>query len=554
MESKVIDPSQVSKGFKADRHIRRLRSVVIPTARFHPYKKPSSPPIQAEAIPEASIIHSIPNCKIKVDEKSSITSSDKPVDMKRFLGMPTKPKKRRYNNQDQPKYEDRNKTFAHVYVDLSNNCDLDNFERKIIRHFKPDCDVDVEFSDMKKVARISFKRREGKSPIKIGKYVLIDGHKYYLGKIFGKAEERRLTSTPVLDYEVIAQDINEAATFEDQWNIIEKKVLLSKHDLNRRADLIEWLNSQLCFGDIKGKFHVYGSTANGIGFKNADIDMFLLQPLIVGADGTMPNQISLDLLEDLKLLLTKIFRWPVGRVIEAKVPIVSVKIFNHFKMDISVKNMIGPKNSALIKHFTEIEPLFGKLAAIIKLWAKLRGLINHATSSYSIVLLVMFFCQFYDLLPSVKEIQANSKSSELICDEETGETFRVDFNSSNFKRTSSKYELIELLVQFFTQYSMISPHQGVMSPYVGYGDTIPLVEEFKKDFPNFEVGIVNLQDIFELDKNVAIRWSPDTFNAIKHVRNRLNRLASDTSGADIMRCIFEVSRPRSSSDQSLSSL
>ena len=273
------------------------------------------------------------------------------------------------------------------------------------------------------------------------------------------------------------------------------------------------------------------------------------------ADATMPKKLSLDILKNLRVLLCKLFLFDVGTVINAKVPIISVKTFSHFKMDICVKNMLCLKNSALIKHFTEIEPLFGQLAAIIKLWAKLRGLINQTTNSYSIVLLVIFFCQFYDLLPSVKEMQEDSKSSEFISDEETGETFRVDYNSSNFKRNSSKYKLIDLLVQFFIVFSDISPdaHAGVMSPYLGYSDTIPLVEDFKKDFPNFNVGNVNLQDVFELDKNVAIGWSSETFPAIKEVANRLDHLNPDTLDADIMRCIFEVSRPRSSNDQSMSS-
>lgn len=84
---------------------------------------------------------------------------------------------------------------------------------------------------------------------------------------------------------------------------------------------------------------------------------------------------------------------------------------DNISVDISFQNGLAVETANLMHHLFDIQPEAAKLCLLMKKWLKIHKVV---VKNYSLVLLVVFFLQQYNYLPSIKTVQKNSSFSTVI--------------------------------------------------------------------------------------------------------------------------------------------
>ncbi|CAP36978.2 Protein CBG19735 [Caenorhabditis briggsae] len=168
---------------------------------------------------------------------------------------------------------------------------------------------------------------------------------------------------------------------------------------------------QRLFPDKCVMMQITGSTINGCGSYNSDVDMCLCYPTN-SYKGTVFDDFQNERSQSAKVLrkLDKAIRrskpgHPLRQhiryceMVPAKVPIIKLKMqgaYPDMEVDINVNNIAGIYNSHLTHYYSLIDARFPVLALAIKHWASRQG-VNNAQAgylnSYTIILLVVHFLQ-----------------------------------------------------------------------------------------------------------------------------------------------------------------
>ncbi|KAJ1348274.1 hypothetical protein KIN20_003535 [Parelaphostrongylus tenuis] len=146
-----------------------------------------------------------------------------------------------------------------------------------------------------------------------------------------------------------------------------------------------------------------GSTINGCGSYNSDMDLCLCIPM---ADGVTYSSQRSFALKTLRRLNSIIVRTPTLRgvvresvVIPAKVPIIKMALFPPYQeldVDLNVNNTAGIYNSHLIHYYSLLDQRFPAVCLLVKHWAINNGISDAASgtfNSYSLILLVLHYFQ-----------------------------------------------------------------------------------------------------------------------------------------------------------------
>lgn len=148
------------------------------------------------------------------------------------------------------------------------------------------------------------------------------------------------------------------------------------------------------------KVAVFGSSANGFGSPNADLDLCLCIPASA-ADFTIDGKG----VEAMTNLATKFADAGMRDVnterLTARIPIVKFNVPYSdngteilVECDLSLQNPLALLNTSLLRTYATISPMTCVLASIIKRWAKSRDINNpskHTLSSYGYVLMLTYF-------------------------------------------------------------------------------------------------------------------------------------------------------------------
>lgn len=81
-----------------------------------------------------------------------------------------------------------------------------------------------------------------------------------------------------------------------------------------------------------------------------------------------------------------------------------IPLLDHFTGEIAFDNDMGVRNSHLLRHLFEIQPEMLKFMHFIRIWG---NICNFNFKRYQITLLVIFFLQQMNLMPSIKRVQKN---------------------------------------------------------------------------------------------------------------------------------------------------
>lgn len=211
----------------------------------------------------------------------------------------------------------------------------------------------------------------------------------------------------------------------------------------------------------------FGSIITGLGIRTSDVDCYVSLPRWVR---TPPHKIVYKAKHTLMTqenIFAELFAIPM-----AKVPIVK---FYHVPTgrhcDVSFKSPSGVQNSKLIAYLLHMDKRALPLAILIKYWSKVHNLTGtNLMPNYSLMLLVIFYLQQVNVLPSVLILQ-DSVTEDVVDNWDTAFREITNYKSTN---NSSLYELIGGFFQYYKNFDFAS---NVVSPYLG----TPVAREiFKK--------------------------------------------------------------------------
>jgi DNA polymerase sigma len=180
----------------------------------------------------------------------------------------------------------------------------------------------------------------------------------------------------------------------------------SKEENEARQDLMDRLK-EIMNNNFEGQFpelNMYGSSANGLLMKRADIDICF--KIVLKEDDEIPaiiGKIS-RLLEEKDMVIILTLPW-------ARCPIIKFKDNKtNIKCDMCINNLLALRNTKLISDYVSIDIRVKQLGYIVKNWAKRRKINDTYTgtlSSYAFIIMLINFLQRCNppILPCLQQIR-----------------------------------------------------------------------------------------------------------------------------------------------------
>ncbi|KAM6391767.1 poly(A) RNA polymerase GLD2 isoform 2-T3 [Rhynochetos jubatus] len=182
-------------------------------------------------------------------------------------------------------------------------------------------------------------------------------------------------------------------------------------DLNRKEICRTQLQREIQRIFPQSRLFLVGSSLNGFGTRTSDGDLCLVVKEEPVNQKTEARRI-LSLVQ--KLFSTKLCYIERPQLIRAKVPIVKFRDkVSCVEFDLNVNNVVGIRNTFLLRTYAYIENRVRPLVLVVKKWARFHD-INDASrgtlSSYSLVLMVLHYLQTLPepILPSLQKMYPES--------------------------------------------------------------------------------------------------------------------------------------------------
>ncbi|CAJ1401037.1 unnamed protein product [Effrenium voratum] len=251
------------------------------------------------------------------------------------------------------------------------------------------------------------------------------------------------------------------------------------------------------------QIYAFGSSVNGFGDENSDVDLVVDMGPATPGDQRSWHGRAVDCLEAISDRLSEVEDVRVvEEVMTAKVPILKLKV-EGVDCDLSCNNLLPVFNTQLLRRYSELEPRVVELAGELKNWARKQGLhgaFNGHLSSYSFVLLAIFYMQQRGALPCLqREAETRPRAYH-----EGGKTFNVwmDEYLGTWRRKTSQ-ELDELSLRDFAIFMTEELGWGHHVVSVRLGQSLPLDK-----FPHLSVKYIDdeclhIEDPFDVQRNLA---------------------------------------------------
>ncbi|XP_072747868.1 poly(A) RNA polymerase, mitochondrial isoform X2 [Anoplolepis gracilipes] len=228
----------------------------------------------------------------------------------------------------------------------------------------------------------------------------------------------------------------------------------------------------------------FGSSLNGFGRKRCDLDLVLVSDNIEENKSasrlvfhTKPMKLSErhETKEFMRILASVMQHFISGvhnvrKILEARVPIIKFHYeYTNIECDLTTTNMTAVYMSELLYLYGEIDWRVRPLVTVIRKWAKSQEITSDVPgqwiTNFSLSLLVLFYLQQKDILPSLKLLKTYATHDDMRCTE-TGIdcTFLRDLEKlpAEFKYKSNQDNLESLLYGFFEYISTFDFHtQGM---------------------------------------------------------------------------------------------
>ncbi|KAI0234914.1 hypothetical protein L0F63_007129, partial [Massospora cicadina] len=160
----------------------------------------------------------------------------------------------------------------------------------------------------------------------------------------------------------------------------------------RQENLLSYLRDVLSKLFPDAELHPFGSTANGLGMVNADMDLCVCFPNPIRSKVT-----AVEFVEHMGTVLQQDGCFAeVKPLTRTRIPIIKLTHRDGLSSDIGFENRLALWNTRMLKTYAEIDSRLKKLVYLVKHWSKQRSINEpyHGTlSSYCYVLMVIFFLQ-----------------------------------------------------------------------------------------------------------------------------------------------------------------
>jgi len=339
---------------------------------------------------------------------------------------------------------------------------------------------------------------------------------------------------------------NQSYSLDEQYEKLALMVAASDERLNLFEHVIVDIQAVLEL-EFPGCLVVpYGSSTNGCALQDSDLDLFIDIPSLKGTNPQRKTHIVAD-------CLRRVERYRSATpIVKARMPI--VKMFDRkskIKIDINVTCEIGVKNSKFLNYCRLLDDRCEQLVRIIKYFCYCHQITGSGPgthfTNYSIVLMVIFYLQVKEILPSVEVLQYGIQKE--YCDHcPCG--WNLAFNKMYKHENKCKESLRELVRGFFHFYKGFSFETQVVCPLVGYSisklrmkhgfDLIsPALEHtphFGKKKQKLELNkMVVIQDPFELTRNTAAAVDKNIEEFTQKMRHGFKVIAS----GDVLSKLFQ---------------
>ncbi|XP_051853001.1 terminal uridylyltransferase 7 isoform X2 [Antechinus flavipes] len=260
------------------------------------------------------------------------------------------------------------------------------------------------------------------------------------------------------------------------------------------------------------KLSLFGSSKNGFGFKQSDLDICMTIDGLETAEGLD----CIRMIEELSRVLKKHSGLRnVLPITTAKVPIVKFfHVRSGLEVDISLYNTLALHNTKLLAAYSAIDPRVKYLCYTMKVFTKMCDIgdaSRGSLSSYAYTLMVLYFLQQRDppVIPVLQEIYEEEKRPEIIVD--GWNTYFFDriselpaFWPEHGKNTESVGELWLGLLRFYTEEFDFKEHVICIRRR-------SLLTTFKKQWTSKYIVI---EDPFDLNHNLGAGLSRKMTNFI----------------------------------------
>ena len=284
---------------------------------------------------------------------------------------------------------------------------------------------------------------------------------------------------------------------------------------------------------------LFGSAANGLSVRSSnDIDVSL-QLDAVGDDSAAKAEI----IEEAGALLEAAGMTELLTLPRARVPVVKCAIpSTGTKVDVTVNNTLACINTKLLADYCQVDPRLAQLVAIVKCWAKRRGVndpYRGTLSSYCYVLMCIYHLQSRDP-PVLPVLQALPPTLSVKVREWTAEFF-ADVEALKGFGDENKQTLGELVWQFFEYWAWTHNYMsGVIS--IRTGTVLPKEEKDWTKRVGNDRHLLCVEDPFELSHDLGRTVDRQTRDVMRKEFLRAATLMRDS--ADPMDEIFKIFKPR----------
>lgn len=293
---------------------------------------------------------------------------------------------------------------------------------------------------------------------------------------------------------------------------------------------------------------LFGSTVNGLGFRDSDVDLRLRPLMPVGQNVYEPISMDDDMVErtlrDIAFQTTKCCPALGDFVPSTRCPVAKLNFYKEkgsasqnergrnnnidpsnlqeglkFDVSLSSSNPLGTYNSIFLRFLCYLEPKFHLLATVLRYWSNVHDLIVPGyLSSYALINMLIFFCQTIEppLLPTLDYMRdLYFKYSSVGRDQDTSGSCKkgltqvewhcvVCLRKEFYAPSTNTEPLSVLLLKFFELYLNFPYSTHMVTTRPGRAITH---EEFKSSsqfHPRFPIkDFINIQDPFDLKHNLT---------------------------------------------------
>nr|XP_033342902.1 poly(A) RNA polymerase gld-2 homolog A-like isoform X1 [Megalopta genalis]XP_033342903.1 poly(A) RNA polymerase gld-2 homolog A-like isoform X1 [Megalopta genalis]XP_033342904.1 poly(A) RNA polymerase gld-2 homolog A-like isoform X1 [Megalopta genalis]XP_033342905.1 poly(A) RNA polymerase gld-2 homolog A-like isoform X1 [Megalopta genalis]XP_033342907.1 poly(A) RNA polymerase gld-2 homolog A-like isoform X1 [Megalopta genalis] len=357
------------------------------------------------------------------------------------------------------------------------------------------------------------------------KYIGLISPNYNTIPRYGIAPDRFLARSHLVEVTHTPDDLLNGSIWDNLSKDIWSKFMLNQQtETVYRNKMMLWRYLYIYIKTAFPKYGLFlvGSTMNGFGSDNSDVDMCLLV-----RHTEMDQRIeAIGHLEQILKCLKRCVFIEQLELIQAKVPILKFHdSIQNLEVDLNCNNSVGIRNTHLLYCYSRIDWRVRPLVLVVKLWAQSQDINdakNMTISSYSLVLMVIHFLQCGvspSVLPCLHTLYEGkfTPHTDIHCIDMQEE---IDIPSTVL-RPKNRQSLGELLVEFFRYYVTFDFNQYAIS--VRLANKI-LIEEcrrarsYKNDPHQWKY--LCIEEPFDLTNTARSVYDPDVFARIKRVFDR----------------------------------